>query len=66
MVENRSLGTEGIRRNNEEGIRPLCSQEDDWGHIFRYEETTIWDMRFRSIYAETDIMKTKGCKNKKQ
>jgi hypothetical protein len=66
MVENRGLGTEGVRKNNEQGLCPICDKEKSWSHILRCEGIKIWrdqvlDKRFRNRSRNKG---TVGCKNK--
>jgi ribosomal protein L37AE/L43A len=61
MVENRSLETEGVRRNSEQRICPTCSKEEHWRHTLKYEGRKIWRVqnlgkRFSNIGAEIDIV----------
>jgi hypothetical protein len=44
----------GVRRNIEQGIRPLCNKEEGWSHILRCDETKSWredlvDKRFTNV-----------------
>jgi hypothetical protein len=43
MVED---GMKGIRRNNEMGICPICSKEEEWNLIMRCDETKAWNDEF--------------------
>jgi hypothetical protein len=67
MVENWSLDTEEVKRNNEHGMWPMHSKEEEMYHILRCEGTKIWrdivlDKKFRKIDAMRDIRRLVGCK----
>jgi hypothetical protein len=47
----------GVRKNIEQGIYPLCNEEEGWSHILRCDETKSWredlvDKRFTSVDLE--------------
>jgi hypothetical protein len=59
----------GVRRNNEQGIYHIRSEEGDWSHILRCAGRKIWrhqilDKRFRFIDAEICIRRIKGWKKR--
>jgi hypothetical protein len=67
MVENRSLDTEKLKRNNEHGMWPIHSKEEEWYHILGCEGTKFWrdivlDKKVRKTDAVIDIRRIVGCK----
>jgi hypothetical protein len=59
----------GIRKNVEIGICPICRKEEELSHILRCDGTKMWreeilDKRFWNIDPEIGIRKIAGCKNR--
>jgi hypothetical protein len=59
----------GVRRNIEQGICPLCNKEEGWSHILRCDETKSWrehlvDKRFTSVDPEIGIIRVATSKDK--
>jgi hypothetical protein len=53
----------GVRGNTEQGMCPMCSEEESWSHILRCAETRNWrealvHKRFTSIKPEIGIRRT--------
>jgi hypothetical protein len=59
----------GVRGNIEQGICPVCNEEEGWSLIFRCDETKSWrndlvDKRFTSVDSETGIRRVETNKDK--
>jgi hypothetical protein len=70
-VENGSPETERGKENSEEGICPICSKEEEWNHVLRWEGRTILrdkslDRKVRNIDAKIGNGRAAGCKNREK